>query len=104
MTFWLAKPGRSNLRLLASTILTVLASVTGCYAENLLSEPGFESNVLGQKILGWNSYGSNTYVTANPAPVHGGTNSLKVYQAFTGAVNYNGIYQDYISEIGRAHV
>ena len=103
MTFWLAKPGRSNLRLLASTILTVLASVTGCYAENLLSEPGFESNVLGQKILGWNSYGSNTYVTANPAPVHGGTNSLKVYQAFTGAVNYNGIYQDYISGPGAVY-
>ncbi len=91
------------MNLFVSTILAVVVSAAGCYAENLLSEPGFESSVPGQKILGWNSYGGNTYIMANPALAHGGTNCFKVYQAFAGAVNDAGVYQDYISGPGAVY-
>ncbi|HUC86648.1 MAG TPA: glycoside hydrolase family 16 protein, partial [Candidatus Acidoferrales bacterium] len=37
------------------------------------------------------------------AIAHGGTNYLKVYQAFNGSTNYDGIYQDYISGPGAVY-
>ena len=88
---------------LLTTVLFVLASIAGCYADNLLSDPGFESGVPGQKVPGWNSYGRNSYIINDAGIAHGGTNCFKVYQAFTGAVNYNGIYQDYISGPGAVY-
>jgi beta-glucanase (GH16 family) len=65
-------------------------------AANVLSNPGFETGDLG----GWTTYGANTYVLNNPSIAHSGSNYFKVYQAFSGAINYNGIYQDNISGPG----
>ena len=45
----------------------------------------------------WQTYGANNFNESNTGIAHNGTNCLKVYQSFGGAVNYSGIYQDYIS-------
>jgi hypothetical protein len=81
-------------------------SITGTSsrAANVLLNPGFETDVPGQSssIPGWNTFGANTYIL-NGAPAHSGTNYFKIYQAFTGAINENGIYQDYISGPGAVY-
>ena len=71
----------------------------------LLSNAGFESNPAGetQTLPGWTSYGANTYGETGAALARSGTNCLKVFQAFTSAVNYNGVYQDYISGPGAVY-
>src|SRR5580658_9874158 len=69
-------------------ILFALASGTGCYANSILSNPGFESGVPGQKVPGWSSYGGNAYIINDSGIARNGTNCLKVYQGFAGAVNY----------------
>jgi beta-glucanase (GH16 family) len=74
-------------------------------AASLLSNSGFEfdTSAASQSFPGWQSYGSNCYGVTDPAGAHGGTNYLKVYQAFSGSVNYSGVYQDYISGPGAAY-
>ena len=76
--------------------------VTPLIAGDLLTNPGFESDPIGQTqtIPGWTQYGGNTYSETSPTLAHSGTNYFKVYQAFNGHVNYTGIYQDYISGPG----
>jgi hypothetical protein len=71
----------------------------------LLSNPGFDSGVIGNSasLPGWQKYNTNAYNLSNPAIARNGTNFLKVYQAFTGTVNYSGVYQDYISGPGAAY-
>lgn len=76
--------------------------VTPLLAGNVLTNPGFESDQ-NQTLPGWNSYGGNTYSETSPTIARSGTNYFKVYQAFNGAVNYAGIYQDYISGPGAAY-
>jgi beta-glucanase (GH16 family) len=93
--------GRRQAGLFVVAILFALTSVATCCADNLLSDPGFESGIPGQKIAGWDVYGGNAYLI--PGVAHRGTNCLKVYQAFSGAVNYTGIYQDYISGPGAVY-
>jgi len=77
---------------------------TSLMASNVLCNPGFESDGLGdsQNLVGWVAYGGNTYSETGPA-AHSGTNYFKVFQAFTGSVNYSGIYQDYISGPGASY-
>jgi hypothetical protein len=94
---------RRKLSFLISTALLVLASVAVGRGENLLSEPGFEASEPGQNIRGWNSFGGNTYILANPGMAHSGNHYFKVYPAYNGAVNYTGIYQDYISGPGAVY-
>jgi subtilisin-like proprotein convertase family protein len=89
--------------ILFSMTIFALVSSLSAYADNLLSDPGLESGVPGQKVPGWNSYGANAYIMANQGMAHSGTNCLKVYQGFNSAVNYNGIYQDYISGPGAVY-
>jgi beta-glucanase (GH16 family) len=74
-------------------------------ADSLLSNAGFESDTNNENraLFGWQTYGPNTFNEANSAIAHHGTNYFKVYQAFTGTVNYTGIYQDYISGPGAAY-
>ena len=90
--------GRMGIRLK----LAVLLALTGWagHAASLLLNPGFE---LGSSFGGWQTYGANTYNLSSATQAHGGTNYLKVYQAFTGAVNYDGIYQDFIAGPGAAY-
>jgi hypothetical protein len=69
-------------------------------AAGVLVNPGFE---LGQAVFGWNSYSAssgNVLIQASATLAHGGTNYLKVYQAFNGSVNYSGVYQDNLSGPG----
>ena len=73
-------------------------------AGNVLTNPGFESDPPGQSqnLIGWTTYGPNNYNRTN-SPARSGTNYYKVYQGFIGAVNYTGIYQDYISGPGATY-
>jgi beta-glucanase (GH16 family) len=84
-------------------LATVLAGKL--QAADLLSNPGFESDTPGQSgsLPGWQTYGSNDYSETNTAIAHSGTNYFKVYQAFNGSTNYDGIYQDYISGPGAVY-
>jgi beta-glucanase (GH16 family) len=95
-------PTRLALLLLASAIF---GGAPTSRAATVLSNPGFEADPLGgsQSIGGWQLYGPNNYNESNAAIAHSGTNYYKVYQAFNGAVNYSGIYQDYISGPGAAY-
>jgi len=86
----------------------LLALTIGCAsvskATNLLSNPDFEADGAANTSLpGWSTYGANHYNEADASVAHSGTNYFKVYQAFNGAVNYNGIYQDYISGPGATY-
>src|SRR5881394_2884530 len=80
-------------------ILIATGSVSHVRAAGLLLNPGFEADPPGQNqnILGWQLYGANNFSESDPAIAHSGDNYFKVYQAFNGAINYSGIYQDYIS-------
>src|SRR6185312_8434850 len=72
---------------------------------NVLSDPGFEFCEPGAhtNLPGWHIYGQNNYNEADSAVAHSGTNYFKVYQAFDGAVNFSGVYQDYISGPGTTY-
>ncbi len=76
-------------------------------AGNVLSDPGFESDAPGQSqnIIGWTWYGQSWGNTFNEtgADAHSGNNYFKVFQGFTGSINYSGIYQDYISGPGATY-
>lgn len=82
-----------------------LAAAAPLRAASLLLNPGFESDPAGAipAFPGWQSYGVNVYGQTNAALAHTGTNYLKVYQAFNGSVNFEGIYQDYISGPGAVY-
>lgn len=71
-------------------------------ADSLLSNPGFELDPAGENhtILQWQIYGPNVFSESNAVVAHSGNSYLKVYQSFSGTVNVNGIYQDYISGPG----
>ncbi len=66
-------------------------------ATNLLGNPGLEAVDPGGNLPGWQSYGANNLNESDAGVAHSGTHYLKVFQAFNGAVNFSGIYQDYIS-------
>jgi beta-glucanase (GH16 family) len=87
-------------------LLAVALALAGkTFAIGLLSNAGFESdtNSHNQALFGWQTYGPNVYNEAGAAAAHSGTNYCKVYQAFTGAINYSGVYQDYISGPGATY-
>jgi beta-glucanase (GH16 family) len=107
---------KSPMRVNKNKTIPALAGVCFCLAVaavpvmagNVLSNPGFESDPPGQSqnLVGWTWYGQswgNTFNETGPA-AHGGSNYFKVFQGFTGSVNYNGIYQDYVSGPGAAYV
>jgi len=91
----------SGLGLVFGMVIPAAAALAG----NVLSNPGFESDPVGQTttLLGWIAYGGNAFSETSPTLAHGGTNFFKVYQAFNGQVNYTGIYQDYVSGPGASY-
>jgi beta-glucanase (GH16 family) len=92
----------TRISLIALLFVTGTATVK---AASLLANPGFESDAAGhqQNILGWTVYGQNFY-NESGAPAHNGSsNYFKVYQTFSGGVNYTGIFQDYISGPGASY-
>ena len=88
-----------------AVLLAALALAGELRAASLLSNAGFESDPGGhnQSLSGWQQYGANNYNETAAGSAHGGTNYFKVYQAFTGSINYDGIYQDYISGPGATY-
>jgi len=96
---------RKSLRTLCVGAVLVTGIFVNGTAANLLSNPGFESDLGGQSgsLPGWQTYGANTYSLTDGTVAHSGTNYFKVYQAFNGVVNQNGIYQDYISGPGATY-
>src|SRR5580704_10687299 len=95
---------RTSLTLLVGLILsTALAR-----AADLLTNPGFELDPPGStnSIIGWHAYSAssgNVLSETSAAIAHSGTNYLKVYQAFNGSINYNGVYQDNLSGAGAVY-
>jgi beta-glucanase (GH16 family) len=81
-------------------VLGLILSAPLVHAADLLTNPGFEA---GQTPVAWNTYGDNVYVLTSSALAHSGTNYLKVYQEFIGAVNYSGVYQDNLSGPGAVY-
>ncbi len=85
-------------------VLTTFGFAPASQAANLLSNPGFEADgPASTNLPGWFTYGANLYNEADNTIAHTGTNYFKVYQAFNGAVNHNGTYQDYISGPGATY-
>ena len=68
---------------------------------NLLLNPGFEWNA--PPLASWHPFGANNQSQTSTTVAHGGTNYYKVYQAFNGAVNYTGIYQDQVTGPGAVY-
>jgi beta-glucanase (GH16 family) len=77
----------------------VLLNVSAASAAmaNVLNNPGFENG-----LAGWTSFGGNTYGQTDATQSHNGNGFFKIFQGFTGQVNYNGIYQDYTTTAGAA--
>lgn len=67
-------------------------------AANILTNPGFEADARAQSqsLLAWTRFGANSY-NETGITAHSGANYLKVYQAFNGVVNSNGVYEDILS-------
>jgi beta-glucanase (GH16 family) len=91
----------------ASLAILVGATLSGplACAADLLTNPGFELDAAGPSyvIVGWNTYSAssgNVLGETSAAIAHGGTNYLKVYQAFNGSTNFDGVYQDNLSGPG----
>src|ERR1039458_7006587 len=85
-------------------IFGLLASVCPAMAANVLANPDFELDPAGQNqnLVGWTAYGPNNY-NESGSSARSGSNFFKVYQGFTGSLNYSGIYQDYISGAGATY-
>jgi beta-glucanase (GH16 family) len=89
-------------------LLALVFSAPLVRAGDLLTNPGFELDPPGQTsvIVGWSAYSASpghVWSETSAAIAHGGTNYLKVYQAFNGSINYNGVYQDYLSSPGAVY-
>jgi len=97
-------PAASFRRAICVGLAVLLLNVIGLKAASLLSNAGLESDPGGhnQSLLGWQTFGPNVY-NETGASAHGGTNYIKIYQAFNGAVNNTGMYQDYISGPGAVY-
>jgi beta-glucanase (GH16 family) len=75
---------------------------------DLLTDPGFEVDPGGPTttIYGWNIYsaGSGNVLSQTSSTLgNDGNNYLQVFQAYTGATNDNGVYQDNISGPGAVY-
>lgn len=91
---------------LGSVIVAPVTIAVAAGPTNVLSNPGFEFDPIGQttNLLGWTAYGGNAYSETSATLAHSGTNYFKVYQNLTSSsVNYSGVYQDYISGPGASY-
>ena len=68
-------------------------NLSSCSTSSLLN-PGFESGGLGNWTTYGNAIGNTLLGNINSLPVHGGSNSFKVYGQFTGGLNFSGVWQD----------
>ena len=68
-------------------------------AANVLNDPGFEATPGGVQtatVVGWTTFGdgANTFTETSTSIAHSGSNYFKVFQEFTGSINYSGAFQD----------
>ena len=67
-------------------------------ATNVLSNAGFEYEApqMSQSIAGWTCYGQllPNMFNQSGSDARNGCNFFKVFQGYTGSINYSGIYQD----------
>jgi beta-glucanase (GH16 family) len=77
--------------------LTLLLSALPACASDILINPGFEADGASNAVVGWTTYGPNVYGETSSTIAHSGTNYLKVYQDFSGGVNYSGVFLDTLS-------
>ena len=86
---------RNTLGICAGLTLAVATAL----ADNVLTNPGFESDAPGQSqnLVGWTWYGQSWGNTFNEtgAEARSGNNYFKVFPGFTKSINYSGIQQDY---------
>jgi beta-glucanase (GH16 family) len=99
---------RLRFKVIPAGVVGLILSIPLVHAANLLTNPGFETDPQGQTnvIFCWNAYSGssgNVWSETSATLAHGGTNYLKVYQAFTSSTNYNGVYQDNISGPGATY-
>lgn len=89
---------------LSGICLWQAALVTPVMAANLLKNPGFEADVAGDErtIPEWSNFNNNTY-NQTGAEARSGTSYFKIYQAYTGCINYTGIYQDCPASAGTTY-
>jgi beta-glucanase (GH16 family) len=73
------------------------------HASDILINPGFELDGTGTAVAGWTTFGPNVYSQNSGFIAHSGSDYLKVYQAFNGATNFTGVYQDNISGAGATY-
>jgi beta-glucanase (GH16 family) len=81
--------------LLALFLGSILYSAS---AANVLTNPGFET-----ALIGWSPYGPNSYSQTNSTVAHGGSNYFKVYGNFSAADNWAGVFQDLPSGQGAVY-
>jgi beta-glucanase (GH16 family) len=98
----------SRFRACLGILVILILSAPLVRAGGLLKNPGFELDAQGQTgiIFGWNTYSAssgNVLSETSAAIAHGGTHYLKVYQAFNGSINFDGVYQDNISGPGAVY-
>ncbi|MDB6023450.1 MAG: hypothetical protein JWQ04_3307 [Pedosphaera sp.] len=103
-----ARHSFSSLVVIGGILLAAIFPNQGVLAANILNDPGFEATPGGVQtnlVVGWTTYGQNpdTYTEFNTNIARSGSNYFKVYQAFTGSVNYNGAYQDITANVGNAY-
>jgi beta-glucanase (GH16 family) len=84
-------------------LLVLLFGSIPAYASDILVNAGFEADGPKTSVVGWMTYGPNVYSESSPTLPRSGTNYLKVYQEFNGAVNYTGVYQDNLSGPGAVY-
>jgi hypothetical protein len=87
-------------RILAS-LLSLAALAASGSAQNLLTNPGFESG-----LTGWTTFGPNVYSEpANPPAVapHTGTRICKMFGQFLGSFNVTGAFQTFPAQPGQVY-
>ena len=81
-----ARDGRGPRRFLM--LCLSFFAFTAAHAANILSNPGFESN-----LTGWQTYNPNNYAISD-GHARTGTTCYKVYGQFSTSDNYTGLYQE----------
>jgi beta-glucanase (GH16 family) len=93
--------GDSNYFATTNTMSQIVVTNGQQQQADLLIDPGFEFGTTNLQTWGnWWSYGPNIFIISNSVAAHSGTNYLQVSSALSGGINYNTIWQDYISAPG----
>lgn len=101
-------------KLIPSLAVCSLPALGMAQSTNVLRNPGFEAEAAGKSLsfAGWTTFGpnygpvvhTNVYSEGGNGVAHGGVSCLKVTPDLTTYnVNFNGVYQDYLSGPGATY-